>query len=50
MIRRTVGTVTEPETPAGIAAEVPRAVDQVPGELRELFGWAGPGDARRGRR
>lgn len=24
---------------AGIAAELPAAVEQVPGELRELFGW-----------
>ena len=25
---------------AGIAADLPRAVDEVPAELRELFGWA----------
>jgi two-component system sensor histidine kinase DesK len=27
-------------TAAGIAAELPGAVDDVPGERRELFGWA----------
>jgi two-component system sensor histidine kinase DesK len=35
-----LATAREVLAAAGIAAEVPRAVDQVPGELRELFGWA----------
>jgi two-component system, NarL family, sensor histidine kinase DesK len=35
-----LATAREVLSAAGIAAEVPRAVDQVPAELRELFGWA----------
>jgi two-component system sensor histidine kinase DesK len=35
-----LATAREVLMAAGIAAEVPRAVDQVPAELRELFGWA----------
>jgi two-component system, NarL family, sensor histidine kinase DesK len=34
-----VATAREVLTAAGIEADLPRAVDDVPGELRELFGW-----------
>jgi len=35
-----VATAREVLGAAGIAADLPRAVDEVPAELRELFGWA----------
>jgi two-component system, NarL family, sensor histidine kinase DesK len=35
-----VATAGEVLAAAGIEADLPRAVDDVPGELRELFGWA----------
>jgi two-component system sensor histidine kinase DesK len=35
-----LATAREVLAAAGIAADLPHAVDQVPGELRELFGWA----------
>jgi two-component system, NarL family, sensor histidine kinase DesK len=35
-----VATAREVLAAAGIEADLPRAVEDVPGELRELFGWA----------